>query len=174
MPKPRKSQPVKRKFKATRAGALLQKQIRGVAETRGFVHARLLTEWDDIVGPDIARLATPLKVGFGRRDLGATLHVTVRPGAAPEVQMQERVICERVNTCYGYNAISRVRIVSAGAVRQPKPVPRARRRTQSASDQVREEIRDALADVKDPALRAALEGLASSIRRSTTLPEDRT
>ena len=174
MAKPPKSQPVKRKFKTLRAGSLLSKQIGRVAESRGFAHARLLTEWEAIVGAEIARLVTPLKVGYSKRDLGATLHVTVRPGAAPEVQMQERLICERVNTCYGYNAVTRLRIVSAGPPQKPLPKGRLRKPMPPAPPEVRAKTAATLADVKDPALRRALEALGYSINDATITPEDRT
>ncbi|TMV57313.1 DUF721 domain-containing protein, partial [Thioclava sp. BHET1] len=42
---------------------LLKERIRAAGETRGFAVTRLLTHWAEIVGPEIAPLAVPVKVG---------------------------------------------------------------------------------------------------------------
>lgn len=162
-----KSPHMKRTPRRGPVGSFISKPVRKVAESRGFAHGRLLTEWADVVGPDIARLATPVKVGYGSRMMGATLEVSVRPGAAPEVQMQERLICERVNTCYGYNAIRKLRIV-AGSGPRPQPAPKPK----PAPPRLTKEVQDTLADVKDPTLRAALEGLGSAIHAKSNASQE--
>ena len=92
------------------AGGLLAARIRQGAHTRGFAEARLLTQWDAIVGQDIARMARPGKVSYAKSGMGATLTIAVSGANAPVVAMQTDMIRQRVNACYGYNAISRVRI----------------------------------------------------------------
>jgi hypothetical protein len=49
-------------------------------------------------------------VTYGREGLGATLTVLVPGPQAPMVEMQKERIREKVNACYGYRAIARVRI----------------------------------------------------------------
>ena len=58
-----------------RASSLMQGQIRHAGEQRGFAVSRLLTHWAEIVGEDTARIARPVKVGYGKRGFGATLTV---------------------------------------------------------------------------------------------------
>jgi hypothetical protein len=101
----------RRARKFTQAGALLGERIKGVGAKRGFAETRLLTRWADICGPDLAKLARPVKVTYGRKGFGATLVLACIGARAPELQMQAERIRERVNACYGYNAISRVQIV---------------------------------------------------------------
>ncbi|MGB0497486.1 MAG: DUF721 domain-containing protein [Rubricella sp.] len=100
----------RRTWRFTPASGLLARRIAKIAETRGFAQIDVLTRWAEIVGPDIAHLARPEKIGYAKSGIGATLHLTCRAAAATEVQMMEETIRERVNACYGYNAIQRIRV----------------------------------------------------------------
>lgn len=95
-------------FKQT--GKLLEARIRKAGEGRGFAVARLLTHWDEIAGPDLAPQCRPVNVGYSRKGFGATLTVLTTGAFAPLLQAQLPRLRERVNGCYGYNAISRIRI----------------------------------------------------------------
>ena len=99
------------------AGGLLASRIRQGAQGRGFAEVRLLTHWEEIVGPDVARIARPGRVSYARGGLGATLSVFCSGADAPVVSMQADTIRERVNACYGYNAVRRVRIEQDGQAR---------------------------------------------------------
>jgi len=91
-------------------GKLLETRIRKAGEERGFAVTRLLTHWAEIAGPDIAAQCRPVQVGYGRQGLGATLTILTTGSFAPLLQAQLPRLRDRVNTCYGYNAISRIRI----------------------------------------------------------------
>jgi hypothetical protein len=149
------------------AAGLLRARIRAVGESRGFAVSRLLTQWAEVVGEEIAAMARPVKVGYGREGFGATLTLLTTGAAAPLLQMQLPKIRDRVNACYGYNAISRVIVTqtaptgfadgqvafAAAAKPAPGPVdPGIRREAHILSD-----------EVHDPALRAALEALGEKV-----------
>ena len=104
---------VGRKAKSTgfkRTSSLLQHSIRRASETRGFAQSRLLTHWAEIVGEDIAAIARPVEVSYGRQGMGAPLSVLTTGAQAPMLEMQKEKLREKVNAVYGYNAISRLRI----------------------------------------------------------------
>ena len=146
------------------AGGLLASRVRAASSSRGFSETRILTQWAEIVGPTLAAIAQPAKVSYGRGGFGATLTVIARAAHGPELQMQLPAIRERVNACYGYNAISRVRITQVD-------------RASGMSEPVREFVLDApvpeanpaiiatlgLKNVKDDSLRDALERLSTSV-----------
>lgn len=88
----------------------MQTRIRTASETRGFAVTRLLTHWAEIVGEATAGIATPVNVSYGKGGMGATLTVLTTGAQAPMLEMQKEQIREKVNACYGYRAISRVRI----------------------------------------------------------------
>lgn len=149
------------------AAGLLRDRIRAAGESRGFAVSRLLTHWAEVVGAEIAAIALPVKIGYGREGLGATLTLLTTGSAAPVVQMQLPKIRERVNACYGYAAISRVAVTQTaptgfaeGQVAfapAPKPAPRA------ADPAIRRKASALSGEVHDPALRAALEALGEKV-----------
>ncbi len=154
------------------ASTLLQKRIRTVGEARGFAVSRLLTRWAEIVGEDVARIARPVDIRYGRGGLGATLTVLTTGAGAPLVDMSRERIRTRVNACYGHAAIARVRVTQTaatgfaeGAVAfGPAPV--------AAPPQPDPDLRAAAehrtAGVGDPGLRDALAALGTHVLASGT------
>ena len=149
------------------ASALVQGRVRGASESRGFAQSRLLTHWAEIVGADIADLAVPLKVSYGK-GLGATLTVLTTGAKAPMLQAQLPQVEARVNACYGYRAISKVRITqtaptgfSEGQIAfQPKPKDAP---TLSAEDA--RGVQKVAKTVENEDLRAALTRLGENVLR---------
>ncbi len=154
------------------AAGFVRDPVRAVGEARGFAVARLLTHWAEIVGEDLARTTRPVKVGYGREGMGATLTLLTTAAQAPMVQMELPRIRDRVNACYGYAAISRISVTQTAPagfaegqvefIPAPKaaPVPDPEILAKAA----------ATADgVQDTTLRAALETLAQNVlsRRKT-------
>lgn len=151
-----------------RTGSLLSDKIRKAGESRGFAVTRLLTHWPEIAGAEIAAIARPVKVGYGRGGFGASLTVLTTGAHAPMLEMQKEGLRSKVNAVYGYNAISRIHITQtaptgfaegqadfryAPKVQAPiLPDPQAT----AAAEQ-------AAGDVKDDSLRAALERLGQNV-----------
>ena len=94
----------------SRASGLMQSRIRKASEGRGFAETRLLTHWAEIVGDQTAKMARPIKISYAQAGMGATLTVLTTGAVAPMLEMQKTQIIDRVNACYGYRAISRLRI----------------------------------------------------------------
>lgn len=149
------------------ASGLLREKIRVAGESRGFGLSRLLTHWAEIVGEDLAGAAQPVKIGYGKGGIGATLTVLSTGAMAPIVQMHLPKIREKVNACYGYNAISRIHVTqtsahgfaeaSASFQHRPKPA-------ENQQDPALQKASEALSrDVHDDTLRAALEALGEKV-----------
>lgn len=146
----------------------MQARIAKASEGRGFAVSRLLTHWAEIVGSDLARMAEPVKVGYGRGGLGATLTVLCSGAEAPLVEMQKERIRERVNACYGYNAIARLRITQTAATgfaegQTPFAGPRRTGSERPEPARVTPEARAVVDGVGDDELRLALERLAANV-----------
>lgn len=159
------SRPARRKRGFERASRLVSGQVRSAGETRGFAVAKLLTHWDDIVGSDLSASARPVEISYGR-GFGATLVLLTTGARAPMVEMQKETIRARVNACYGYNAIQKVRITQTSAIGfaegqaafaaqaphtppGPRPIPPA--------------AKEAAGAINDEGLRAALERLGANV-----------
>lgn len=163
----RNSTPRRRAKGFLRASTLVETRVKKAAEGRGFSQSRILTHWPEVVGPDIAQIARPVNVSYGRQGLGATLTLLTTGAQAPMLEMQKERIREKVNACYGYAAISRVRITQTAASgfaegqAQFVPAPKAPRKT---VDPARAgEARDMARDVRDPRLREVLESLGGKV-----------
>ncbi|WP_208347348.1 DUF721 domain-containing protein [Pseudaestuariivita rosea] len=148
------------------ASSFLTQQIRSATEKRGFAVTRLLTHWSDIVGDAVANVATPVKIRYGREGFGATLTLLTTGAQAPMLQAQLPQIRDRVNACYGYNAISQIRLTQtaptgfAEGQAQFKPKPKAR---PMPSVQVEQSAKQVAMVVENDDLRAALEKLGTNI-----------
>ncbi|MCA0921377.1 DUF721 domain-containing protein [Pseudooceanicola nanhaiensis] len=150
-----------------RTSKLLETRIRQAGETRGFAVTRLLTHWDEIVGEDLAAMARPVDVKYGRQGFGATLTVLTTGALAQMVEMQKDKMRDRVNAVYGYNAISRVRVTQTaptgfaeGQVDFSRPKPKA---PVPPDPMVSQQARAVSQDVGDEGLRNALETLAKNV-----------
>lgn len=150
-----------------RTSNLLQTRIRTAGETRGFAVTRLLTHWAEIIGEDTAKIARPVDVKYGRDGFGATLTLLTTGAQAPMLEMQKEKLRERVNTCYGYTAISRIRITQTAATgfaegqAQFTHAPKAK--PTPVSDAAKQEARSKVAPINDAGLRDALEALGQNI-----------
>ncbi len=150
-----------------RTDSLLSGQIRRASETRGFAQSRLLTQWAEIVGPDVAAIAQPVEVGYGRGGMGATLTLLTTGANAPMLEMQKEQLRVRVNAVYGYNAIARVRITQTAATgfadgkvafgHKPKAAPAP------PDPALRQKAAQAAGPVSDDGLRDALARLGENI-----------
>lgn len=154
----------------SRASSLMQSRIRSAGETRGFAVTRLLTHWAEIVGDATAGTATPVNVTYGRGNLGATLTLLTTGANAPMVEMQKEQIRDKVNGCYGYKAIERVRITQTAPTGFHEgrvvfaPAPKSR---PSPDPQTRAEAADISQDVQSEELRTALAALGANVLSKT-------
>jgi hypothetical protein len=131
---------------------------------QGFASAELVTRWTDIIGPEIAAHAEPLKIQWPRGDHAATepatLVLRVEGPTAVEIQHLAGVIVERVNRFFGWHAIGRI------ALRQ---APLARREPKIAAplnQEVMQSIAASLPDIADDDLRQALARLGAAVEQN--------
>ena len=85
----------------------------------GFRDPTLILHWPEIVGPDVARLAQPLKLSEGAS--GGVLTLKAEPASAVFLQHQTRALCERINAYLGRTAIVRLRFVRAACPSRRQP-----------------------------------------------------
>lgn len=148
------------------ASGLLKTQVRVAGESRGFAVTRLLTHWTEIAGEDMARVTRPVKVGYGREGMGATLTLLTTGPMAPMVEMQKEKLREKVNAVYGYAAISRIMLTqtaSTGFAEGQAEFMVAPKLPPPLDPAVQQEAARTAAPIRDEGLRAALEAMAQNI-----------
>lgn len=149
-----------------RASTLVQSRVRTASEGRGFAQSRLLTHWEEVVGADIAKMAQPVKITYGKGGMGATLVLLTTGSMAPMLEMQKEQVRQKVNVCYGYNAVSHVRITQTAPIGfqdgrvafegAPKASPKV-------DPEVVAKAREATQIIESDDLRKALEALGASV-----------
>ncbi len=143
---------------------LLGKCLGDTFARRGFAASEIVTHWDEIVGPDIAAHAEPVRIDWPRRRepeevAPATLVLRVEGPAAIEIQHLSAVIIERVNRVFGWPAIGRVALRQAPLTRRRE----ARKRPVLDPDAVRR-VAETLS-IADEDLRGALARLGAAVKR---------
>jgi len=173
----RQTAPTRARLHARAVGAFVPKLTRKAFEKYGFSAATLLTDWDAIVGAEIAGFAAPERLKWPR-DVrireeveagaegrpGAMLILRVDPARALEAQYKSQQILERINGYFGYRAIAALRLLQAPLAKAPEP-------TASAGPAVPPPCEaPELAVIADEPLRAALARLKSGLVRRTATP----
>lgn len=139
-------------------GKAAMRLTRKKAPKRIATIGRLKLDWENIVGPQLARLCRPEKVGASRG--GRLLTLKVIPAAAGLVQHQSEMIRQRVSVAAGGD-ITALKLIqgpltgAAPAAVSPQTIP------------MTQEQRDALIastrDIDDPKLREAIVALGEAV-----------
>ena len=88
----------------------------------GFRDPSLVLRWNEIAGPEVARLAQPLK--FTDSPSGGILTLRTAPGAALFLGYEKRSLCERINAYLGRPAVQQLKFSQSGLPLAQKPRPR--------------------------------------------------
>ncbi|MBM85057.1 MAG: hypothetical protein CMM47_03420 [Rhodospirillaceae bacterium] len=142
-------------------GAVVSRITDPALRKRGFVESAVIHRWTAIVGSEVAGWCTPDRVAFPRdRQIGATLHLLVHGARGLELQHLEPVILERINTVFGYAALSRIAI-RQGPVPEPSNEPRSWPRVLNSDEEAW--VIDQVSGLRDLQLREALEALGRAL-----------
>lgn len=130
-----------------------------VARNGGGLLGRLKAEWLAVVGAEWAGIAWPEALG---RD--GALKLRVAPAAALELQHRGPLVIERINRYFGRDAVQRLALVQGPLPLRPPPSAVA---SEPLSPRDRTTLDAGLAEIDDPELRAALNGLGELVLGST-------
>lgn len=77
----------------------------------GFSDPSLVLYWEAIAGPEVARLARPVKFteGPAKDGTGGILTLRALPGAALFLSHEKRALCERINAYLGRPAVMQLK-----------------------------------------------------------------
>ena len=115
-------QPVVRHNRATAVGTDANAVATTAFVRAGFSDPTLVLRWNEIAGPEVARLAQPLKFSDGPS--GGTLTLRAVPGAALFLAHEKRSLCERINSYLGRPAVMQLKFSQGPLpVRTPAPKP---------------------------------------------------
>lgn len=99
-PRRNRTEPVSREAQGAATPAFLR---------AGFRDPTLVLRWQEIVGPEVARLARPIKLSEGAG--GGILTLKAEPAASLFLQHETRPLTERINAYLGRPAVAKLRFV---------------------------------------------------------------
>jgi hypothetical protein len=157
MDKPRKTQ-------ARPLSDILRKTIKDTFAKQGFAATELVTRWGEIVGPEIAAHCEPEKIQWPRPydnedQPPGTLVLRVEGPTAIEIQHLSKIILERVNRFFGWQAVTDLRLRQAPLGRRDKPKPPV------PDHAAAERIASSLTEISDEKLRQALARLGAAVEK---------
>ena len=154
----------KRSQKMQAISSTLKKVTSKAFEKRGFSNASIINNWKIIVGLELSNVSQPERITYsGIGNIDGTLHLRVGNSAfATEIQHLQPLIIERVNTFFGYSAITNLRLIHSPLPLTPK-VNRISDRSLSKAQQ--KILSKNLSDISDPELHDALERLGEAVMK---------
>lgn len=123
----------------------------------GFADPTLVLRWREIAGPDVARIAQPLRIS--QSPSGTVLTLKADPAAAVFLQHESRALCARICACLGSGAVQRLRFVPGEIAPAPVRPPQKNPQDFAADD-------PAAKFAGHEGLKSALLALASARRRT--------
>ena len=86
---------------------------KNVIGTKAFAEADVICNWKNIVGDETASYSKPLKIDFKKNErTQGTLVVETNGGAfALELQTKSKILIDKVNVFFGYQAVKFLRII---------------------------------------------------------------
>jgi hypothetical protein len=91
--------------------------------------------WKEIVGPEVARIARPLRLAQG--PTGGVLTLKGDSAASVFLQHESRALCGRINAYLGRDAVQRLRFVAGDIAEESKPLRRRATPEAAADDPAR-------------------------------------
>jgi hypothetical protein len=142
---------------------ILRKTIKDAFAKQGFAATELVTRWPEIVGPEISAHCEPEKIQWPRPygsddQQPGTLVLRVEGPTAIEIQHLSKIILERVNRFFGWQAVTDLRLRQAPLGRREKPKP------PTVDQEKADRIALSLTDISDEKLRQALARLGAAVR----------
>jgi len=111
--------PPPRRGRAAAVGSDAHQLARAGFERAGFPESGLVLRWKEIVGPEVARIARPLR--FAEGPTGGVLTLKADAAASVFLQHESRTLCGRINAYLGRDVVKRLRFVAGEIAPDPKP-----------------------------------------------------
>lgn len=140
-------------------------RVTGQSFSRKYISlGRIVNCWREIVGPQLATKAQPVKINYRKKDKGqapdATLEIATSSADATLLHYQKDLILERINQIFGDKWITAIRfvaVVANSASIKPK------KKQKPLTEDEKNHLSGMLESVPDEDLRARLENLGQAI-----------
>ena len=162
----------KRAFVPKKIGDSVTKINKNYSSKFGKIEFLIMSKWNQIVGPFFADHSEPDKISRITEDFNEFdepiyknfLHVRVSPAAAVEFQHYKDTIIEKINSFFGYKAITDLRL-QQNFIPNKKIMRNADMSNQAISDEEKISIKSEIDNIKNKNLEKSIVNLGASIKR---------
>ena len=144
-------------------GSLITQSNPSGVNNRGYVQPEIISIWEEIVTPELAKETVPQKLTFPRgKRLGGTLRIRAPAPLAAELQHKEPILLERINSFFGYKAVEKITIIHGYS---DDPLPSRRfPKIRSLSLETAQKIESMTSNIQHDELRKALTTLGKTLK----------
>lgn len=141
--------------------------LRQLLGDNGAIILELLGSWKEIIGEQVSSYCLPQSISFKKNErTNGCLNLSVSAGAfAMEIQQNQRQIIEKVNSFFGYPAISKLKISQTGNPENfltgKKPIDKMKKNVVSAEEE--SYITELIKDINNEELRQSLEKIGRAV-----------
>ena len=162
----------KRTFVPKKIGDTLSRINKNYSSKFGKIEFLILSKWAQIVGSFFADHSEPDKISRITEDFNEFdepiyknfLHVRVSPAAAVEFQHYKDTIIEKINSFFGYKAITDLRL-QQNFIPNKKIMRNADVSNQAISEEEKISIKSEIDNIKNKDLEKSIVNLGASIKR---------
>ena len=105
----------------------VQNITKNVIRKHGFATAKIIFDWEIIVGPELAKYTTPVKVSYPtNKNSSGTLHIKTISAQSPIIQQMQHEIIEKIATYFGFRAVEKIKLIQTHDLPEDdeeKPIP---------------------------------------------------
>lgn len=154
------SQPRRHSLFAKSLKSCVAPLMRPVFKMQGLAASKLISEWEAIIGKELAAHTMPAKLTFAKdKNSDGTLTIACTGAQALTLQHMQPIIIERIACYFGYKAVARIAI-------EQRPMTAAPTKRIKAKNPIIVDT-SAIAGIEDTELREALSGLAKTFSAPT-------
>ena len=162
----------KRTYVPKKIGDTLSRINKNYSSKFGKIEFLILSKWTQIVGIFFANHSEPDKISRITEDFNEFdepifknfLHVRVSPAAAVEFQHYKDTIIEKINSFFGYKAITDLRL-QQNFIPNKKIMRNADLSNQGISEEEKRSIKNEIDNIKNKDLEKSIVNLGASIKR---------
>ena len=91
-------------------GNTLPRSVKGILKKNGYNYSEIIGKWNYLVGKEIASYCYPKSIKMSRENKNGALVVLVERGNEINVEYSKKDIINRINSYFGYQLISEIRL----------------------------------------------------------------
>ena len=99
-------------------GNTLPRGIKGILRKNGYNYSEIITKWKILLEKDISDFSYPISIKMSQKSPGAMLLIGVERGNEITLEYSKKDIIDKINSYFGYNFISEIKLKSVNSVRK--------------------------------------------------------